>query len=436
MSRREQAIAVGLILLVFVGFGFIAYNQGLLFRTGNTAASKSELALNNPLNSTGTARGGGHSGAIPSPSGSGARRPGTPSPSASGLPTPTPTPTPTGGPTPTPTPQPTPTPTPVVPPPPVAGAMTACGTSFCVNGRQWYMYGASEYQSTKSIGIDYPAATVSLARLGGLNTIRIINFYNKGNPAVTPYDETMWRKVDLMIADAKASNLHIDLGLADYRRILWYNCVNPYTYDWGQLIAFVANRRNTVTGVTYKYDPTIAFISLAGEPLPVGTHTYVSPQTGATCTVTYSGQDLLNFYSRTLGQWSAQGPSVLGNTGGLGYLNEANSGIPWKSIYALPTDAFCDLKTYGGMYAFAPTVAAYCHSIGKPIMDEEFGWQQSAGDSQRAVLLHNTTVMLHANGFAGEAFWNLNYQVGGTSYDISPSTPATWATLRTDSPGV
>lgn len=313
--------------------------------------------------------------------------------------------------------------------------MTVCGTSFCVGGRNWYMYGASEYQSTGVIGINYPAATIALARQGGLNTIRIINFYTHGDPAVTPYDPTTWGKVDRMIADAHAAGMHVDLGLADYRRILWYNCINPYTYDWGQFISFVANRRNTVTGAIYKYDPTISFISLAGEPLPVGVHTYTG-QSGQSCTVTYSGQDLLNFYTRTLGEWQAQGPSVLGNTGGLGYINEANgAGIPWKSIFALSTDAFCDIKTYGGMYAYAPTVAAYCHSIGKPIMDEEFGWQQSMGDAQRASALHAATVMLHANGFAGEAFWNLNEQVVSTSYDISPLTPLTWATLIADNPG-
>jgi hypothetical protein len=313
--------------------------------------------------------------------------------------------------------------------------MTVCGTSFCVGGRNWYMYGASEYQSTSSIGINYPAATIALARQGGLNTIRIINFYTHGDPAVTPYDATTWGKVDRMIADAHAAGMHVDLGLADYRRILWYNCINPYTYDWGQFISFVANRRNTVTGATYKYDPTISFISLAGEPLPVGVHTYVG-QSGQSCTVTYSGQDLLNFYTRTLGQWHAQGPTVLGNSGGLGYINEANgAGIPWRSIFALSTDAFCDIKTYGGMYAYAPTVAAYCHSIGKPIMDEEFGWQQSMGDAQRAAALHATTVMLHANGFAGQAFWNLNLQVSSAGYDIGPMTPMTWATLIADNPG-
>jgi mannan endo-1,4-beta-mannosidase len=313
--------------------------------------------------------------------------------------------------------------------------MTVCGTSFCVGGRSWYMYGASEYQATRLIGIDYPAATIALARQGGLNTIRIINFYNKGDAAVTPYDPATWAKVDMMIADAHAAGMHVDLGLADYRRILWYNCINPYTYDWGQFISFVANRRNTVTGAIYKYDPTISFISLAGEPLPVGVHTYLG-QNGQTCTVTYSGQDLLNFYTRTLGQWHAQGPTVLGNTGGLGYINEANgAGIPWQSIFALSTDAFCDIKTYGGMYAYAPTVAAYCHSIGKPIMDEEFGWQQSMGDAQRAAALHATRVMLHANGFAGQAFWNLNEQISPTGYDIGPMTPLTWATLIADNPG-
>ena len=312
-------------------------------------------------------------------------------------------------------------------------AITICGTHFCRNGASWYLYGASEYQSTGGIGIDYPKATISLARTLHLNTIRIVNFYNDGDPSFTPYDPKVWKKVDVMIADAKAAGLQVDLGLSDYRRILWNNCINPYTYDWDQLMQFVASRSNTVTGKTYGKDAAIAFISLAGEPLPVGSHTFTTPG-GKSCTITYSGQDLLNFYTRTLAQWQAQGTTVLGNSGGMGYLN-FNSGIPWQSIMALSTNRFCDIKTYGGMLAFVPTVAAYCHSINKPFMDEEYGWTQSMGDAQRAQAFHGTATSLRANGATGQEFWNLGEQMASTTYDVGPGSPLTLTAIAADAPG-
>ena len=130
------------------------------------------------------------------------------------------------------------------------------------------------------------------------------------------------------------------------------------------------------------------------------------------------------------------------NTGGLGYLNGRVSssepfgygGIDWRSIFALPSIPFCDIKTYGGMQAFAPAVAAYCSTIGKPIVDEEFGWQQDVGDAVRAQLFANMYLQLSQMHFAGVAFWNLGYQLAPTSYEVSPSTPLTFGVIQQHAP--
>ncbi|MBV8445218.1 MAG: hypothetical protein JOZ92_04805 [Candidatus Dormibacteraeota bacterium] len=282
-----------------------------------------------------------------------------------------------------------------------------------------------------------PAGTIQLAQDAHLNTIRIINFYSdSADPNVEPFTESNWVLVDRMIAAAGAAGMHVDLGLGDYRNILWESCVDPYTADWTRFIDFVANRRNTVTGVLYKYDPTIAFVSISGEPLQANrAHTGVNA-TGspdprlANCTIQYTTQQLTDFYRAALDEWTATGATVMVNTGGLGYINEPDSGIDWHTIFTLPHDAFCDIKTYGGMYAFAPTVAAYCRGIGKPMFDEEFGWEQDMGDAQRAAAFAATYQMLRSVGAAGFAFWNLGYQVGGTSYEVSPQTPRTFAAVQ------
>ena len=318
------------------------------------------------------------------------------------------------------------------------GQVTVCGTALCAGGAFYSMYGSTVYNpglQPYQSGIRDPAGTIALAQQAHLNTIRITDFLDvKGDPSTAPFDPTAWGYVDAMIAAAGAAGLHVDLGLADYRAMLWNRCVDPYTADWGQFISFVANRVNTVTHVTYKDDPTIAFVSAAGEPLPVGTHTYTASATGSACSMTYATSDLTNFYASVTSDWHQQGGRVLVNSGGLGYLNESTAGIDWQSIFSLPSNAFCDIKTYGGMQAWAPTTAAYCQSIGKPIVVEEFGWRQGAGDSVRAQLFATMVAQLRALHVAGLAFWNLGYQLGSTSYEVNPSTPLTFVTVVQNAP--
>jgi len=326
------------------------------------------------------------------------------------------------------------------PPPgnPPPAPVTVCGTRLCAGGTPWSMYGASVYNPGLTpyvSGIKNPSGTVALAQHARLNTVRLINFYSdRGNPATTPYDPGAWNQVDAMIAALRRAGMRADLGLADYRNLLWNNCINPYTADWSRFLSVVANRVNTVTGVTYKNDPTIAFVSVAGEPLPVGTHSFTASATGQPCTIRYSTQDLTNFYRSTTGVWKRERASVLINSGGLGYLNETTSGIDWVTIFSLPTNDLCDIKTYGGMYSWAGNAAAFCRLIGKPIIDEEFGWQQGIGDAQRSQLFDQTYALVRSLRLAGVAFWNLGYQLAPTSYEVNPLTPATLAAVQRSAP--
>jgi hypothetical protein len=318
------------------------------------------------------------------------------------------------------------------------GQVSVCGTALCVDGSTWSMYGSTIYNpglNPYQSGIKDPSGTIALVKEAHLNTIRITDFLDvTGDPSTAPYNKKSWRYVDAIIAAASAAGLHVDLSLSDFRATLWNSCVDPYTADWTRFVSFVANRVNTVSHVMYKDDPTIAFVSVAGEPLPVGTYKYKAKTTGQPCTMTYSSGDLTWFYAAVTYEWKQQGGNVLINSGGLGYLNEGNSGIPWKSIFSLSTNDFCDIKTYGGMQAWAPTAAAYCHSIGKPIIVEEFGWQQGAGDSQRAKLFVTMFAELHALNVAGMAFWNLGYQLAPTSYEVNPSTPLTFWAIKQNAP--
>ena len=288
----------------------------------------------------------------------------------------------------------------------------------------WFLYGATFYDAGFTpalVGIDAPQATVGLALRAHLNTIRIVNFFSPGDFSPTAaYTPSMWSRVDTLIADASAARLHVELDLSDYRNMLWQECVNPYATDWSSYLAFVSNRRNTVTGALYRDDPTIAVVAVAGEPLPPGRHVYTAG--GRTCDLAYSGAQLTGFFTRTLKETRAAFTDALVTTGGLGYL-DFNSGIDWKVIFGLADNQLCDIKTYGGMLRFLSTMAAWCASLHKPLIDEEFGWPQSTGDGARAGLLRQTLLDLYRVGAAGAAYWNVGFEVTPRSYDIGPSTP-------------
>jgi hypothetical protein len=302
------------------------------------------------------------------------------------------------------------------------------------------MYGATIYNPgvvPYRSGLKDPADTIALARDAHLNTIRITDFLDvNGSPSTAPYDPARWRLVDGVIAAARSAGMHVDLGLADYRAMLWNNCIDPYTADWSSFLSFVADRVNTVDGSVYRDDPTLALVSIAGEPEPANKpYAFNASATGRPCTLTYSTGDLTAFYRQAIAVWQTRHPAVLIDTGGLGYLNETHSGIDWRTIFALPGNATCAIKTYGGMQAWAPTAAAYCASLGKPLIDEEFGWQQQVGDDQRAADFAATYAMLHSLHAAGAIFWNLGYQTGPTSYEVGPATPKTFAMIQLGATG-
>ena len=313
--------------------------------------------------------------------------------------------------------------------------MRVCGLQFCIRQQVFYPYGATFYESTAQAGIDNPAGAISLAKRQHLNTIRLVDFVgHDGDPATAPYDPATWAKVDRFIADARAANIKILLDLSDLKAELWNACINPYTASWAKYLTFVAHRLNTVTGQRYNDDPEIVLVTFTGEPLPVGSHTFTDAA-GAPCTISYTTAQLTRFYATVEGKWRSLDHHHLRAAGGLGYVNEPNSGIDWQAIFGNRDNSVCAWKTYGGMLSWLPTGAQYCRNVlHKPWFNDEWGYTQAMGDRARAASFTSQFANNNANGAAGNFYWNANYLTNPTTYDVGPGTPLTQATVVHNAP--
>jgi len=315
--------------------------------------------------------------------------------------------------------------------------MRVCGGQFCFGPNVFSPYGATVYQSTPQAGIDNPAGAIALAQSQHLNTIRLVNFLSHdGRPGTTAYDPAAWAKVDAFIADARSANIKILLDLSDFKAELWNACSNPYTHTqaWKRFLTFVAHRTNTVTGVTYEADPEIVLVTFTGEPLPVGAHTFTRGHRRP-CTITYGTDQLTQFYATVEGEWKALDPNHLTAAGGLSNLDVPNAGIDWQSILGNPANDVCGFKTYGGMFAWLPTGTQYCRNVlHKPWFNDEWGFTQNLGDSVRAQYFMAQFANNGANGAAGNFYWNANYRVAPTTYDVGPGTPLTQAVVVNNAP--
>jgi hypothetical protein len=278
---------------------------------------------------------------------------------------------------------------------------------------------------------------MTLANGAKLNLLRITNFLNEGanDPALAsaPYDAARWALVDQYLAADAAAGDHTLLDLSTFRNLAWNNCLGP-SYDWGSYLSWVANRVNTVNGRVYDQDPSLAIVALAGEQNPPGSYT-LTANNGQPCTLSYTTSDLTAFFQRTLSESRHFFPSQLSETGGFLHL-DYNAGIDWQTIMGDADDQVCSLHVYspGDATVSVPNVSSYCGSLGKPWIDEEFGFPQSDGDTTRASDFKGQYALSTQYGAAGTLFWNLGPQVAGDTYDVNPNTPNTWATVLANVP--
>jgi len=339
-------------------------------------------------------------------------------------------PTPTAVATATPSPTPTSTPSPS-PPPSLSSFVTVCGTALCADGMRFDERGATAYGQYGN-AVD----EVALARRANLNTLELVEFDTQYHTLSDTESSATWDRVDAFIAAAHAGGLHVILNLSEYGQSLQAAGQPPVTTDWGPYLSFIANRVNTVTGVRYADDPTIAMVELWGEipapdyPNPVGTT-----------------HQITDFYSRSLAEWRADAPNILVSSGGFSYINDPNSGIDWKTIMADPDNAACDVEVNSSadLSVSVPSVSSFCRALGKPwflaAWSSCFGasrgtWDLDYWSSDAAMAAHARVMVNVADGVSvpapfGDDFWNIGDTAAVTgTCDIGPQFPLTFAAIE------
>jgi hypothetical protein len=256
-----------------------------------------------------------------------------------------------------------------------------------------------------------------------------------------------WDRVDEFVAAAKVAGLHVILNLSEYGQSLAAAGLTPTTVDWKPYLDFVANRVNTVTGVAYKDDPTIAMVELYGE---IDAPNYGVPTAGTT-------SEMESFFQRSLAEWHAVAPKILVSTGGFSYINDPHSGIPWQEIMSDPDNATCDaeVNSTGDRDVSVPSVSSYCRRLGKPWFlsawsaclrsAPQFSGDLNSWPTDSAMAAHVRDMIAvseddhpsapgPAIAAVGSDFWNLagTPAVPGTC-DIGPQFPAAFSAVQTAS---
>jgi hypothetical protein len=312
-----------------------------------------------------------------------------------------------------------------------------CGMSLCLRGKPFRVKGATAYGT-----YDNPAAEVSAALAANVNTLEIVEFETQFHTLSDTMSEATWTRVDKMVAAAGNAGLHVIFNLSSYGQSLEAAGQTATTVDWQSYLQFITSRVNTVSHLTYKNDPTIAFIELFGEiPAPDGKGT-----DGTT-------QQMTDFYHRTLTELAALDPNHLRSTGGFSYLDETNAaGIDWKTIMNDPADSICavEVNSTGDRNTSVPMVSSYCKGIGKPWFLA--AWSSCIGssaqftgdldnyptDAQGATHATDMYAVASDTGVSGAApsvaaigsdFWNLASGTAPTC-NINPGFPLTYAVIK------
>ena len=246
------------------------------------------------------------------------------------------------------------------------------------------------------------------------------------------------QRVDFLIAEAQKRRLRLILAFVDFwgytggiqQMRAWYGSEDKYTFffsdprcreDYRRYVAHVLLRRNTISGVIYRNDPTIFAWELANEPgiePPDLMRSWIGDMAGFVKSI-----DPLHLV--TSGRANSQGQKTDFDVPELDFLT-------WH-----------DYPIYERISAdqFDPLITHYCseaRAYAKPVLLEEFGNARTDGD-QSAIYARWLDTIESNSDCAGWIVWRLvsrqddgRYPVDDfDKFDIHNDGGRTWRALQT-----
>ncbi len=340
-------------------------------------------------------------------------------------------------------PVPTPTATPTATPISASAAAAPClaagptgpflatnGASFTCEGRPVRLTGFTFYPALLGGArawhdpsfLSYIDHVLDMGVAAGQNLIRATDQWDPNATGQSADDPIVWANMDYLVRAARTRGIFVVIDLSAYKWLLMSQHKDASNPDlWTSFIDSVAAR--------YRDQPGVALYSIVGEPSP--------PTSQA------QAQSLLDFYRKTSASLRQADPNHLITVGGFNHMEDHPELGWWQAIDALPDNDVVGVKTYSQHdLNLMPAIAAYGRSVGKPVLDEEFGMPQGYGDAAfaggsaynglsvgRAAFFESVYGTGDSLGFAGFIFWNMGCQMGPTSFEVNPSTPAAWSVV-------
>jgi hypothetical protein len=319
--------------------------------------------------------------------------------------------------------------------------VSAKGTQLLYSGRPLRLYGATFYKGIYDSVLPNGAAAwrssafpqyidkiIAIAQMAGQNLLRPTDFWDTTHTNEVYNDPMIWSNMDYLVQAAQRHGMFVIMDLSAFKWLLESQGQDPYNAaNWVTYLDFI--------GARYSNTPAIAFYSIVGEPPAPTTPTATA--------------NLVGFYHAVTDElYRADGGHHLIAAGGFNHMYEYTPSTPWwQDIYALPHNDVCAFKTYEQHdLNLMPTITGYVHTLGKPLVDEEFGMPQYLGDSTATGQSYNGVTTSRAQfytnvyaegehlGVIGFVFWNLGCQLKSSSYEVSPLTPAVWQVVAAHGP--
>ena len=327
------------------------------------------------------------------------------------------------------------------------GFVKAEGTRLTLNGLPYEFGGTNAFYAA----LDYIMSEAELKYMlreqarAGTSVIRVFSsfFDSVPPPSMMPeygvFSESALRRLDLVLVEAAKRNIRVIIVLSNYWNFLggmqkfvdvaypsmglpletFY--IDPYIREqWKGFVSVVLGRRNSITGVAYRDDPTIFSYELANEPrtskgwdkargrLPGATICDWVAEMSAFVR-SQDGNHLLTIGDEGM---RADVPARPGDS--RAWINDGTEGVDW-----LCNLQYADVATvhlYPDAWAFSPAEYQWlgpnylqdrrdlAWARGKPIILEEYGMRRGWMDSREAYFGWVQS-LVSSLGFAGSLVW-------------------------------